>query len=252
LRRKLHRYSTLASPKNCVKKHFNWAYTFFIEKYFNCLIATCSYVPWKTLCSATIWIFVFTAFYCLFTNPQPLKEGSSDFCVSEFKPPMTIRNLCKAINKDRYNIPKGNTIFWLNGLLKAPDFYDILRIKKDETSFSKGIIVLIEETNSYRKNVNFQSLSADKQNNIKRLNRLLLEEFYPLVTPKSYNDNSELSLWWQCFGQSALTFFEMQDAGIIECQKNGVFYGLLFFELLIAYVHLGIFITYLYQKLSRR
>lgn len=62
------------------------------------------------------------------------------------------------------------------------------------------------------------------------------------------------------FLQSSLTFFEMQPAGIIEApEKNAssyfnyyFFYGCLFFELLIAYFHLGIFITYLYQKLSRR
>ncbi len=60
--------------------------------------------------------------------------------------------------------------------------------------------------------------------------------------------------------QSTLTFFEMQPAGIIEapgknessCFYYYFFYGCLFFELVIAYFHLGIFITYLYQKLSRR
>lgn len=56
----------------------------------------------------------------------------------------------------------------------------------------------------------------------------------------------------QCLWHSALTFFEMQNAGIIKCQKNWVFNVLLFSELVIAYGHLGIFIAYLYQKLSRR
>lgn len=257
LRRKLHEYSTAASSKNCVKKKLKLLYIFFIERYFNWLIATRFYIPQNIVYSMIFWIFVFTGlYYC--TNPLQLEAFSPDFCVSEFKPSMTIRNLCNEIHKDRYNIPlstKRNTIFWLNELLKVPDFYDILRIKKSKTSFFKGIIVLIEETNSYRKNANYSSLSIDKQNNIKRLNRLLLEETYPLATPKSRNDNSQsssLQRFTLRLGQSALTFFEMQDAGVIECQKNWVFNLLLFLELVIAYGHLGIFITYLYQKLSRR
>ena len=56
-----------------------------------------------------------------------------------------------------------------------------------------------------------------------------------------------------CIWQSALTFIEMQDANIInEHLEGGGFNFILFSELFIAYSHLGIFITYIYQKLSRR
>lgn len=55
------------------------------------------------------------------------------------------------------------------------------------------------------------------------------------------------------FGQSFLTFFEMQPVNIIKEYEHGIgFYCILLVELIVAYVHLGIFITYLYQKLSRR
>lgn len=73
------------------------------------------------------------------------------------------------------------------------------------------------------------------------------------------------SIYWQSvkdfvalFAQSTLTFLEMQPANIIEeqfgkeCTDGFLFNFVLFVELIVAYVHLGIFITYLYQKLSRR
>lgn len=245
LRQKLHWHS---SNKFCSS----------IEWCFNWLIATRSYVPWRILCSAAGFVFLWMLFYSFLTNPQQLEVGSPDFCVSEFKSPITIRSLCKEINKDNYNIPltmKKNTIFWLNELLKMPDFYDVLCMEKHKISFCKNIMVLVEETNGYRKKINFPSLSIDEQNSIKRLNRLLLEEIYPNVSPKTYRYNGKLPLWQrfcQSAFQSSLTFLEMQDAGIMKCQRDKVFHTILFFELFFAYAHLGIFITYLYQKLARR
>lgn len=70
-------------------------------------------------------------------------------------------------------------------------------------------------------------------------------QFYPSLNPTTLS-------------QSALSFFEMQPADIIETQfgkeftNSSYFNVITFFELVIAYIHLGIFIAYLYQKLSRR
>jgi hypothetical protein len=79
--------------------------------------------------------------------------------------------------------------------------------------------------------------------------------FYPFYSLYMFCNNMYVREPWSidlsAFWQSALTFFEMQPANVIE--GKGVFFNLLtLVELLLAYVHLGIFISYLYQKLSRR
>lgn len=256
LRLQLHEYSTAAASRHWVKNKLKRAYIFFIERYCNWLIATRSYLPRNTLISVIGWIIIFMFAYYVLTTPQQLKTGSPEFCKAEFKPPMTIGNLCKAINNDSCAIPKGHTMFWLNDLLKIPDFYDILCINKHEINTSKDVMDLVEATNRYRKNAKFASLSSKEQTDIKTLNRLLLEETYPQAAPKYRQDNNEASSWRHlvsCLEQSALTFIEMQDADIIEkSQRNRFFNEMLLFELVIAYGHLGIFITNLYQKLSRR
>jgi len=119
------------------------------------------------------------------------KDGSSDFSVGDFKPSLTIERLCNAIVNDSYNISIQapiNTINWLNELLKIASFHDILREKKPDINFSKNITDLVDKTKDYR-NKNYSDLDNDTQNNIKRLNRLLLEETYPQETPKNREDN---------------------------------------------------------------
>ncbi len=120
----------------------------------------------------------------------------SDFCVEEFKPPLTIENLCSGINNDNYNIPLTatiNTIAWLNELLCISDFYDILHAKKPDLSFSKNITELVDETKDCR-NKGFSNLNKDEQGNIKRLNRFLLEETYPQETPKIQREKPKFIL----------------------------------------------------------
>lgn len=113
-------------------------------------------------------------------------SASSDFSVGDFKPPLTIERLCNAIVNDNYNISIQapiNTINWLNELLKIASFHDILREKKPSINFSKNITDLVDKTKDYR-NKNYFDLNNDEQNNIKRLNRLLLEETYPQGNPE--------------------------------------------------------------------
>ena len=112
---------------------------------------------------------------------------SSYFCLDEFKPPFTVKKLCKAIKNDNYKISlqsAKNTITWLNELLKEPKFYSILREKKPAIVFTKKVIDLVNKTDGYRNNKEFSKLELQEQINIKRLNRLLLEETYPQKTPK--------------------------------------------------------------------
>jgi len=111
-----------------------------------------------------------------------------DFSVGEFIPPLTIEKLCKVINDDSYDFTLKttiNTIDWLNELLKVSNFYDILLIKKPNISFSKNIKDLVDKTKDYR-NKSFSFLNNAEQNNIKRLNRLLLKKTYPQETPKNH------------------------------------------------------------------
>ena len=105
--------------------------------------------------------------------------GSSDFCVGEFKPPLSIEKLCRVINNENCNIPlnaPNNTLDWLNELLKMPNFYDILKAKKPNMSFSNiKITESVDKIKDYR-NKSFSNLNNSEQSNIKRVNRLLLEE----------------------------------------------------------------------------
>lgn len=114
-----------------------------------------------------------------------------DFSADEFVLPLTIAGLCTVINNDQYNIPLQapiNTLAWLNELLRIPNFYDILLIKKPGKGFSAAIMNLVNETSNYR-GQNYSDLDNDQQNTIKRLNRFLLEETYPEETPKSTFSN---------------------------------------------------------------
>lgn len=121
-------------------------------------------------------------------------NGSSHFYAGEFVLPLTIEKLCEVINNDNYNVTLQatiNTIDWLNELLMITGFYDILNVKRPNSSFSKNITNLVDKTKDYR-NKRFSDLNKDERDNIKRLNRLLLEETYPQETPKSqYKDDSQ-------------------------------------------------------------
>lgn len=68
--------------------------------------------------------------------------------------------------------------------MEIPNFYDILYAKKTNMDFSKNIADLVSTTKDYR-NKSFSNLNSGEQNNIKRLNRLLLKETYPQETPNN-------------------------------------------------------------------
>lgn len=119
--------------------------------------------------------------------------GFSDFYVDEFKLPLTIEKLCTVINENytiTLNAPN-NSLGRLNELLMNPNFYDILKAKKPNMSISNKITALVDKTKDYR-NRSFSDLNYDEKSNIKRLNRLLLEETYPQETPKSLYLNNKV------------------------------------------------------------
>ena len=104
----------------------------------------------------------------------------------EFTNEFHIMNLCNAIRKDiKISLnAKENTITWLNELLKIPNLYGKFNGKTEEAKFSQEIIILLEHTKNVR-NKSFSELDHDNQRDIMKLNRLLLEHFYPVITPKS-------------------------------------------------------------------
>ncbi|MBM2834660.1 MAG: hypothetical protein HW406_1821, partial [Candidatus Brocadiaceae bacterium] len=104
---------------------------------------------------------------------------------------LCLYNYAQLYSDDKYNgtlLANINTIDGLNELLKVSNFYDKLPEER-HSSFSKNknITDLVDKTKAYRIK-QFYDLNTDQQINIKRLNRLLLEETYPQQTPKSLND----------------------------------------------------------------
>jgi len=62
--------------------------------------------------------------------------------------------------------------------------------------------------------------------------------------------NIQIDTLYDAMEFSTLTFFEMQPAEVVTFKEVPAF--LLLIELALAYAHLGIFISYLYQKISRK
>jgi hypothetical protein len=115
-------------------------------------------------------------------------SGSLDFYLFrnfEFQDGYTIAALSNAINKDIHVPIKVPTykISWLNELLKTPDLHEKLYKKINDNKLSEEIGVLLESTRDFR-NSKFSELTMDKQKDIIKLNRLLIEHLYPGLTPK--------------------------------------------------------------------
>lgn len=128
-------------------------------------------------------------------RPLAKKYRYSDFSEGEFKSksviirevPKNITLLCSTISRDNYrmqlNLPE-NTIGWLNEIVTKPDFYSKWFKRKGEIDLSPELNKLIGDTHGCRKK-KFSELTEEEQGKIKRLNRLLLEQTYPSITPKS-------------------------------------------------------------------
>lgn len=108
---------------------------------------------------------------CLYNNVF-FKLGSSDFYMDEFKGDYTLGALYDALKKDALPIT-GDSITALNQLLKETNLYEQIVKTKTGKDPSKDLKKL-EET--YTK--------SKAEYDLKRRNRLLLEEFYPNETPK--------------------------------------------------------------------
>ena len=122
-----------------------------------------------------------------FTKMLDGSIASIDFVAKEFQGSFTVDKLYRAVKADGYNISVNapeNTLEYLNGILKVPNFFDKVLDKKEIFMYTPEIKAFVHLTNRYRSK-NFQNLSADEQNNIKRLNRLVIENLYAQEAPKA-------------------------------------------------------------------
>lgn len=115
-----------------------------------------------------------------------IENCSSDFFKYSFNELQTIEGLCEAIVNDNINLPfkETNNIDVLNELIQDTKLYDRLYQKKKVETYSNDVMLLLKKTKKYFKK-DYSDLNDKEKKEIKRLNRLILEEIYPRETPKS-------------------------------------------------------------------
>jgi hypothetical protein len=99
-----------------------------------------------------------------------------------------VEKLCQAIAKEGYPVTlksADNSVERLNDILTVVNFYDIVTAKKKDMDFSKEVSDLVQKTAPYRKERLFANLAFAEQSDIRRLNRLVIEEVYPGEAPKA-------------------------------------------------------------------
>jgi hypothetical protein len=120
------------------------------------------------------------------------EDIASEFSKYRFNKVCTIEKLCETINSDSSELSlkePNNTIERLNEILRIVNLYDMWLkkaeyIKKME---NRNIKRLAEKTSNYRTK-HFAQLSLRQQQNILKLNRLILESVYPECCPKVAKD----------------------------------------------------------------
>lgn len=100
-------------------------------------------------------------------------DASLDFSPDEFKDGLAIEALCEQLINDKFHLGVCN-VESLNGLLKRQDLYAGLIRLKPTVQQSEGLKVSKKD---YDKDQN--------ESNLKELNRVALEDYYPHVTPKN-------------------------------------------------------------------
>ncbi len=146
-------------------------------------------ISWKQLPNPDIWTQAWgekedriKSFVNIKNERDKILVGFSN---QEFQPPFTASILQGVIIDDKYDIghdlPK-DPIKWINGLLEISGFYDIVS-KKTNFRFSERLINLVNLTTDSRKQ-KYKDLKKEEKYKIKKLNRLILEEVYPQLTPK--------------------------------------------------------------------
>ncbi len=124
-------------------------------------------------------------------------KRSADFSPDEFQVRQSAKALCKAIHLDFDGLPNisDDPIEWLNSLLTRLDLFKSFMNRTPRVEYSTLVEELIDKVKS-RQGKAMEKLKDIEMDNLKRLNRLLMEETYPLKTPKSpektTRDNNDL------------------------------------------------------------
>ncbi|MCS7281485.1 MAG: ATP-binding protein [Desulfobacterota bacterium] len=108
------------------------------------------------------------------------KIALADFSPLEFKSRQEIERLCIEISN--LNLPyqlssQANTIDWLNELLRIPDLWSFVLSKE-------GFAKIPKETKDYIEKLKKSYEESKSERDLVRLNRFVLEEFFPNVVPK--------------------------------------------------------------------
>ncbi|HOA06988.1 MAG TPA: hypothetical protein PKM07_03745, partial [Spirochaetota bacterium] len=128
---------------------------------------------------------------------ERLKFGSSDFYDSEFKRnKLSLDALWNEIKQSGYYYGRmkfstpDRSIDRLNEIIRIPAFYDIWIKKNKQVENDEEVINLLRWTQYYR-NKPYEELTEQELDNLKRLNRLLLEIAYPYTCPQSRTQKEE-------------------------------------------------------------
>jgi hypothetical protein len=112
--------------------------------------------------------------------------ASIEFTKEEFKGDLSVEKLCQAIKTDGYslslNAPE-NSLEWLNNVLRVPNLLSKILEKKEVLMYTPETKKFDRLTMKYQSS-RFEVLSEEEQNNIRRLNRLILESLYEKECPK--------------------------------------------------------------------
>ena len=112
--------------------------------------------------------------------------GIPDFFLREFRFGFTVEKLCEAIEDDNYDLPLSSarvTIDWLNEIIRETTLYEKIVNKKSFDALTKETINYLTELKPYS-----EKSKGENNLNLRKLNRYLLEAFYPQQTPSSSRD----------------------------------------------------------------
>ena len=114
------------------------------------------------------------------------EKRSPDFLPIEFNSRMPVNRLCSKIHADfQYDLNQyEKSIEWLNLILAYTKLLNFFLKKQSLAKYSDKLKVMVGQC-KLLKNKNFNELSSSEQDMLKRINRLLIEETYPMFTPKN-------------------------------------------------------------------
>jgi len=115
-----------------------------------------------------------------------LDKRSPDFSMYEFQVRQPAKNLFKAVMKDipGFLADAKEPISWLNELLKVVSLHEVFLKRRPKINYSETIVeirIIVEAFN----NQPYEQLKENERDHLKRLNRLFIEETYPMLTPRN-------------------------------------------------------------------